>query len=74
MTEGLVTSENALATVRVRCKILGGRRHGAYSGGVSRAHTQGGVLHAVHKVCTGPYPDCIVVPSTNNNEPYGAFI
>ena len=24
---------------------------------------------AVHKVCTEPYPNCIVVPSINNNEP-----
>ena len=24
---------------------------------------------AVHKVCTVPYPNCIVVPSINNNEP-----
>ena len=29
---------------------------------------------AVHKVCTGPYPSCIVVPSTSNNEPCHAFI
>ena len=29
---------------------------------------------AVHKVCTGPYPSCIVVPSTSNNEPCYAFI
>ena len=29
----------------------------------------GGVLRAVHKVCTVPCPNCIVVPSINNNEP-----
>ena len=32
----------------------------------------GSVLRAVrtlHKVCTGPYPNRIVVPSINNNEP-----
>ena len=29
---------------------------------------------AVHKVCTGPYPNCIVMPSINNNEPCCAFI
>ena len=29
----------------------------------------GGVLRAMHKVCTAPYPNCIVVPSINNNEP-----
>ena len=29
---------------------------------------------AVHKVCTGLYPSCIVVPSTSNNEPCYASI
>ena len=29
---------------------------------------------AVHKVCTGPCPTCIVVPGTRNNEPCYAFI
>ena len=29
---------------------------------------------AVHKVCTGPCPTCIVVPSTRNNEPCSAFM
>ena len=29
---------------------------------------------AVHEVCTRPYPNCIVVPSINNNEPCCAFI
>ena len=37
-------------------------------------HPRGSVLRAVHKVCTGPYPSCIVVPSTSNNEPCHAFI
>ena len=34
----------------------------------------GRCARAVHKVCTGPYPSCIVVPSTSNNEPCYAFI
>ena len=32
------------------------------------------VVHAVHQVCTRPYPSCVVVPSTGNNEPCYAFI
>ena len=30
--------------------------------------------HPVHKVCTGPYPSSMVVPSTNNVEPCYASI
>ena len=26
-------------------------------------------MRTMHKVCTGPYPSSVVVPSTNNNEP-----
>ena len=29
---------------------------------------------AVHKVCTRPYPNCIVVFSTGNDEPCYSFI
>ena len=28
----------------------------------------------MHKVCAGPYPSSIAVPSTSNNEPCYAFI
>ena len=33
-----------------------------------------GVLRAVHKVCARPYPNYIVVPSINNDEPCCPFI
>ena len=31
-------------------------------------------MRAVHKVCTGPYLSCIVVPSTSNNEPTSCYV
>ena len=43
--------------------------HGLMCKGNKKDMHYGGVLHAVHKVCTGPYPSCIVVRSTSNNEP-----
>ena len=52
--------------------VLAGECCLASSAGYSS--TAWGVLRAVHKVCTGPYPSCIVVPSTSNSEPCYALI
>ena len=41
---------------------------------VAAIRDMGGVLRAVRKVCIGPCPTYIVVPSTRNNEPCYAFI
>ena len=59
-----------------RCPInipAGWDRDTMVGGWAEAPHSQGAFC-AVHKVCTGPRPTCIVVPSTRNNEPCYPFI